>query len=383
MKRNNFMATSRSSIVNVGVMARLSLALCAISGSITLAWVFLGVVGVHAAGVIETPTQATPWAVAIDKSNHVWVAEPGCDAQPRCPSAFPSYIGEYNRTNGALVQNFLEPQGYSSPVFLAIDAKGNIWFTEPTTNAIGKLTPTSPPRWHQWAVPTANANPYDLVFDSNGNIWFTEFSGNQIGFFNTATKIFVETVIPTPGSVPYGITRASNGNIWFVENSQPKIARFTPTTTGAIKIVEQVVNSPTGPTPHLITTDGAGNIWYSEGFSGDIGEYMPKTKTHTNINVSIGLCPSPTPGTTPTACPGTHISGIGVDSLGHVWFDDALSARVGYYDPTTGVVKTLTLANPNAHPHDGLALDGNNNTWFTEEFASPSGMLGEIPAGTL
>lgn len=363
------MATSRSSRVNVGMIVRISLALFAMSGGITLAWVFLGIVGVHAAGVIETPTQATPWGVAIDKSSHVWVAEPGCDAQPRCSNAFPSYIGEYNETNNTLVHNFLEPKSYSSPVFLAIDAKGNIWFTEPTTNAIGKLTPTAPPRWRQWTVPTANANPYDLIFDKNGNIWFTEFTGNKIGFFNTATQKFVETATPTPGSNPYGITKDPSGNIWFVENSQQKIARFMPTTTGAIKIIEQVINSPGGPTPHLITTDKVGNIWYSEGFSGDIGEFIPKTKTHTNINVLTG--------------PGPHISGIGVDSLGRIWFDDSLNARVGYYNPTKGTVTTLVLTNPNPHPYDGLALDSNNNAWFTEEFASPSGMLGEIPAGTL
>src|SRR5216683_157526 len=174
MKGQNFSVASRSSKLNVGMIVRLSLALLVTLGSIALAWMILGLTSARAAGVIETPTQATPWAVAFDKSSHVWVAEPGCDAEPNCTTTFPSYIGQYNRTNGALVKNFKEPTGFSSPVFLLVDKHGNIWFSEPTTNAIGRLTPvtiTGLPAWKQWKVPTASASPYDLVLDNNCNSW--------------------------------------------------------------------------------------------------------------------------------------------------------------------------------------------------------------------
>lgn len=386
----NFSVASRSSKLDMGMIVRLSLALLVTLGSIALAWIILGLTGAHAAGVIETPTKATPWAVAFDKSSHVWVAEPGCDAEPNCQTAFPSYISEYNRTNNTLVKDFPEPTGFSSPVFLLVDSHGNIWFTEPTTNAIGRLTPATKtgPAWKQWTVPTASASPYDLVLDNNGNIWFTEYSANKIGFFNTTTKTFVETAIATAGSLPYGITKDAAGTIWFAESAAPsaapKIGSFTPTTTGTITIKEHVINKTGGPMPHLIVADSAGNIWYSEGFSGDIGRFNPTTKAHKNINVAKGACPSPTPGVTPTPCPSqTHISGIGVDSTGRIWYDDAPNAIVGVYAPTSGALKTLTLSNPLAHPYDGLAMDSAGNTWFTEEFASPSGNLGEIPAGTL
>ncbi len=382
----NFSVASRSSKLDVGMIVRLSLALLVTLGSIALAWIILGLTGVHAAGVIETPTTALPWAVAFDKSSHVWVAEPGCDAEPNCQTAFPSNISEYNRTNDTLVKDFTEPSGFSSPVFLLVDSHGNIWFSEPTTNAIGKLTPATKtgPAWKQWVVPTANASPYDLVLDNNGNIWFTEYSANKIGFFNTTTKTFVETATPTSGSLPYGITKDAAGTIWFAESAQQKIGSFTPTTTGTITIKEHVINKTGGPMPHLIVADSAGNIWYSEAFSGDIGRFNPTTKAHKNINVAIGACPSPTPGVTPTPCPSTtHISGIGVDSTGRIWYDDALNAIVGVYAPTSGTLKTLTLSNPLDHPYDGLAMDSAGNTWFTEEFASPSGNLGEVPAGTL
>jgi streptogramin lyase len=79
----------------------------------------------------------------------------------------------------------------------------------------------------------------------------------------------------------------------------------------------------------------------------------------------------------------THISGISVDSKNRIWFDDALNAVVGYYDPSTGAIKTLTLSDLSDHPHDGLAVVSSDNTWFTEEFGGLTGRLAELPAGTL
>ena len=325
MRRNDFLETSRSSVVNTGKVVKLCLSILAIVGSVALTWTFLYIGQAHASGIIETPTQTNPWAIAIDKSSNIWVAEPGCDAEPSCSTAFPSYIGEYKNSD-VLLKNYLEPAGYSSPVF--------------------------------------------LIVNSTGTIWFTEYSANKIGFFNTTTQKFMEKVVPTAGSQPYGITKAPNGGIWFVENTQQKIGSFTPTTSGTVTITEHIINNPGGPTPHLITADSAGNIWYSEGFSGDIGEFVPLKNTFTNINVSVGFTQK-------------HISGIAVDTTGRIWFDDSLNARIGYYNPTSGKINTLTLSNPNAHPHNGLATDSKGNTWVAEVFGGPTGSLAKIPAGTL
>jgi virginiamycin B lyase len=353
--------TPRGIIIRIAAIATLL--------TVTLAWSFASRGSIaFASSVIETPTQTTPWGVAFDNSGHIWVAEPGCDPNPICQSAFPSYIGEYNTANDTLVQNYLQPSGFSSPLFVAVDSTGHIWFTEPKSNAIGRLIPGSTPNWEQWTIPTPNAIPYDLVADKHGNIWFTEHGASEIGFFNTSTQTFVETPTPTAGSDPYGITLASGEKIWFAENTVPKIGSFTLTASGSITIKEHTFSTNPALTAHLITSDHAGNIWYSEGFAGQIGEWLPP-KTSGNIPVSTA--------------PSSHISGISVDSKDRIWFDDSLNAVVGYYDPSTGTIKTLTLSDLGDHPHDGLAVDSSDNIWFTEEFGGPTGRLAEIPAGTL
>src|SRR5712692_8312037 len=98
MRRNDFLETSRSSVVNTRKVFKLCLSLLAIVGSVALAWTLLDISQAYASGIIETPTHTNPWAIAIDKSSNIWVAEPGCDAEPSCSSAYQSYIGEYNNS---------------------------------------------------------------------------------------------------------------------------------------------------------------------------------------------------------------------------------------------------------------------------------------------
>ena len=78
-KGHNFLGNSQSSSVKMGMIVRLILSLLATLGSIALAWTVINPPRALASGIIETPTQANPWDVAIDTFGRAWVAEPGCD----------------------------------------------------------------------------------------------------------------------------------------------------------------------------------------------------------------------------------------------------------------------------------------------------------------
>lgn len=320
--------------------------------------------------IAQQATSLMPWGITLDAAHgYVWVAEPGCNLTPLCP-ATTGNIGQYAYSDGSFVQDINEPTGYTSPLFIAVDKNGFLWFTEPNSDAIGEYDPQSG-SWNQWPL-KKGAIPYDLVFDRQGNLWFTEYGTNSIGFLNTQTRTLVDNSTPTPNSTPYGIVMAPDGTLWFTENEDGlgQIGSFTPTTSGKITINEHKV---VAQRPHLITTDKAGNIWYSDGFSGFIGVFNPRTGTSNQFLVYSGTC-------TPTSCTGTHISGIAVDTQGHIWFTDSLSQRVGYLIPSSGQVVARTLKTNNAHPYDGLAIDSSNRVWFTDQFGL---MLNLWPAGTL
>ncbi len=310
---------------------------------------------------MHAATAMAPWGVTLDPPHgFVWVAEPGCEPLPTCLSAFPGVIGQYALSDGSFIQNITEPSGYSSPLFIVVDTAGNLWFTEPNTDAIGEYNPRTG-TWNQWHTKKGSA-PYDLLFDAQGNLWFTEIAGNNIGFFNPHTQKLVENTVTTIASNPYGITLDAKGVIWFAENNVGlgQIGSFTPNASGKVTIIEHKVDAL--HPPHLITSDRMGNIWYSEGFAGYIGEFNAATGVNISFRVYLGVC------TNINTCTGTHISGIQVDNQGNVWFTDSLSQRIGYLIPATGQVVTITLP-ANVHPHDGLVIDSSSRVWFTEQNA--------------
>src|SRR5579859_6931127 len=361
---------------HIGITLRISLALFCILTSAILAYAVL-ISSHNSAHAAPTLTEINtsggyPWGIGFDNAGNAWVALPGCDPAPVCPSTRQGSIQQVSRSKFNSVNTYSEPSGFSSPVFVAIDAANNVWFTEPMSNAIGELTPGSN-SWQQWNVPTSSAAPYDLAFDASGNLWFTEINANKIGEFIPSTHQFNETPTPTGGSKPYGIVGPdpSTGQMWFTENisSVARIGSFLPPTTGALStqnIKEYLTNSGSSSvTPHLITFDRNGNIWWTEGWDKDIGKLVisqavPGTKqgvTEYGVPACSGSC-------------ATHISGIGVDSAGTVWFDDSLSGRVGSFVPSTNTFSMISLPNGSAHPHDGLAVDSSNNVFVAEEFAN-------------
>ena len=339
------------------------------------------------------------WGIAVDTGGNVWIAEPQCDANvnavppPICTppvSGISGGILEYSSSGFNSISSPLQklpmPSGYSSPFFLAFDSKGNLWFTEPVTNAIGEYDTKG--NWHQWSVTTAGASPFDLTFDQFGHLWFTEVSVNKIGEFDPVTGNMInEFATPTPNSRPYGITGPdpTTHSIWFTENNATvhRIGQITPKADGTISgsMNEYLTNTAQGGiTPHLITYDHQGNIWWSDGYGGTIGQLViSQASNGTNQGVTEYNVPSPG---CSTPC-GSHISGIAVDSTGTVWFDDSLNSRYGSYTPGTNTFNMYVIGGSitsNSHPHDGLAVDCNNNIWIGEEFGNN---LDESLSGTI
>ena len=331
---------------------------------------------------ISLPSQS-PWGVAFDHSGNVYVAIPACDPTPVCsPNTAGQYpvgaIAKVNASTFSVVQTFTPPAGYSSPVFLAVDSSGNVWFTEPSTNALGKLNPANG-SFQQWTAPSSGA-PFDLTIDGQGNIWFTEVLGNKIGMFNPTNLQFSETPTPTANSKPYGIVGPdpTSGAIWFTENNAAvaRVGSFKPPVSGTLStssINEYIIpQQGTSTTPHLLDYDYSGNIWVTGGFDGSFYRLaIAQLVSGSSSGVTRILVPCP--GGAVGAC-GEHISGIGIDGAGAIWVDDSINNQIVSYNK--GTFTQIPLAT-NSHPHDGLGVDSSNSVFFTEEFANKLGKIAQ------
>ncbi len=363
------------------VLACIGLALLAVISGGTFAWHLLGQKpkSAHAASSINyLTTHGQPWGMVIDSTDtNLWVAEPNCDGNPYCGSTGgtppPGSIGEYNVKTFLKTADFVPPAPASyNPMFIALNA-GNLWFSDPTNHAIGELIPATN-TWMEKVIP--GSYPVGIAFDKNGNLWYSDYATGAVGEFNTSTLIATETPMPTAGTSPYGMTIAPDGvTVWFTENSLSSVGSFTAPASGTLTtaaIKEYPFTGPKGTTPHLITTDSAGIPWFSTGFGGQVAEV--KAGVVTTFCVSNGVA-------------NPHISGIGIDSTGKVWFDDSLNSRIGYLTPanyandcnngsSAGVTYTILPNSP--HTHDGLIVDKTNTVFFGEQYNDE---LGQILAG--
>ncbi len=313
------------------------------------------------------PSGREPWGTALDSKGKVWLAIPGCDPAPTCSASTPAgKIAEFNPATSSWIATYQLPSGYAQPLFLAFDAQGRLWFPMPMDNSIGMLNPSNN-TFQQWAVPTANAGPWDVAVDQNGMIWFTEHYTNQIGRFDPVAQTFMEVPTPASNSQPYGIAVDASNNVWFTENTSSVALIAEYTSSGTLREYKIRSSPPGGLTPHLITVDPNGNIWWTEGWVGMIGE----------LHITLAV-PGTTKGVTEYAynppcstCSGKHTSGIGVDSNGLIWFDDAEQEIFGSFpDSGTGSFTIYNAPTANGHPHDGLHVDSQNRVWFDEEFAN-------------
>ncbi|HKV56659.1 MAG TPA: hypothetical protein VJO32_00195, partial [Ktedonobacteraceae bacterium] len=307
-----------------------------------------------------------PWGTAFDGSGRVWVALPGCDLAPSCPSSTPpGKLALFDPGTQSWVTVVSLPAGYGQPVFVAVDHSGKVWFTMPVTNAIGMYDPVAT-TVSQWAVPTASAGPWGIAIDANGKVWFTEHYVNQIGSFDPNTQTFHEIATPASNSNPYGITVDASNNIWFTENTDAVALIGEYTTQGVLKEYK-IRNTPTGGTgltPHLITIDPNGNIWWSEGWVGAIGTLnVAAAQPGTNNGVTEYFY------TPPCGSCGSHTSGISADKQGLIWLDDSLQNNFGSF-PVGGGSFSFYNSPSGGHPHDGLNVDSQNRVWFDEEFAN-------------
>lgn len=236
----------------------------------------------------------------------------------------------------------------------------NIWFTEASNNAIGKMS-SSGTLLNEFSLGTL---PGGLAKGPDGNIWFTEESANKIGVMSTSGT--VQQLYPIGGTNPLGIVSGNDGALWFTEYnlgtpSNARIGRIT--TAGSLMEFPTPATTAAAPTTQVATTL----------------TFSPYVATG-----SMAAAPSPT--STPAfgnncgaaACEPKEII-VGPDN--NIWFDESNGNACNWGAISkivvSGTAGTITeYINTNAYNDlNGLASGPDGNIWVTEGCAHWFGIL--------
>jgi virginiamycin B lyase len=218
---------------------------------------------------------------------------------------------------------------------------GNVWFTEPTPNKIGRITAGGTVT--EFSVPTANAKPYAIAAGPDGASWFTEQNAAKIGRITVGGTI---TEFPIPGSAR-DIVAGSDGALWYSRGS--KVGRIT--TGGNVTEFDVALNADE------IVNGPDGRLWFNGGVVGFAALGRVTTSG------AFSAVPLPDPGIE------TGVVRLARGPDGAVWYTVAESLQFSQIEVgrVTPDGSATTFKRPRGLPlPEGLTGGPDGAVWFTE-----------------
>jgi streptogramin lyase len=267
-------------------------------------------------------------------------------------------------TSGTVSQSsLLTPD--STPLGLAADARGGVWFAEHGGSSVGQVD--SAGRVYEYPV-AANSQKGLGVLDGmatgrDGMVWFTDASSvvPRVGHLDPATGKSTLYELPTGGAADFtggqviDITAGPDGAMWFAANAAGAVGRID--SSGAVTAYPTV-----GQAPYAITTGPDKALWFTDTSSGSIGRLAPAT----------GTVKAYSPPSSGAGSPATGGITTGPDKA--MWFTETGVGKIGRLDPVTGAITEYTVPTANAAP-EGIVSGPDGAVWFTEAAAGNIGRI--------
>lgn len=219
--------------------------------------------------------RATPTG-AITEFNNTFALSQKAVAGPDGALWFASGSNIVRITRDGVLSSF-SPPGLGNATGIASGPDGNIWVTDSTKNAIGRMTITGVYTAYSDGI-SPNASPQDITAGPDGNLWFTEWSLDRIGRITPAGLVTEFSAGMTAKSGPRTIIAGPDGNLWFTMRSgtsswsldangkatnvvnRNSIGRITPNGV----ITEFGVDVLNNAGLNAITVGPDSNLWFTE-----------------------------------------------------------------------------------------------------------------------
>ncbi|HEU5229321.1 MAG TPA: hypothetical protein VFU49_16005 [Ktedonobacteraceae bacterium] len=300
---------------------------------------------------------------AIDHKGRIWFGEMGHN-----------YLAMFD-PRAHKFQQMTPPRGAAGIMGISVAADDTIWFAEQYANYIGHYVPatgqyqtydlpklTVPDPSNKNSTLTLPSAPNDTALDAQGNVWFTELNADSIGMLDVHRGQFKYYPLTPTKSVqklnPYGITVDRHGIVWFTEASSSQIGRLDPA-TGAIRFFAAQNNHNT---LMEITSDAQGNIWATAFDDYLLLKFAPATEQFTAY-------------TAPHATSGSGaLYGVLAAQDGAIWVTVTAENVIARLDVATGRFAYYSVPTKDSSPL-GIVMGSDHTLWFTEASSDKIGML--------
>lgn len=300
---------------------------------------------------------------ALDHQGRIWFGEMG-----------KNYLAVFDPRTKTF-QQIRPPHGLDGIMGIAVAADDTIWFAEQTANYIGHYFPTGG-QFRIYPLPTlampastsAHSTsllpvaPNDLALDAHGNVWFTELNADSLAMLDVQTGRIKQFPLSATRSVqklyPYGITVDAHNIVWFTESSNTRLGRLDPQTG---KINYFTPPDASGPLME-VTSDAQGTIWITSFSSGLLLSFNPRTDTFKSYHATI------------KGEGAGGIYGVIATTDGEVWIALTSENAIARLDVAANRFTFYPIPTQASLPF-GLVMAPNHAIWFTEAGSDKIGML--------
>jgi len=250
------------------------------------------------------------------------------------------------------------------------DGTGNtdLFFTEQNADAIGALrvSPNGTPIAEQH-FSCVCIQPLGIALDPNGDIWYSEGTSNRIGRMTLdAAHPFTTILAPRHYNIPNPVSESTPG-------AQP------PSGGGGI---QPLPVTATTTLPHSVALDGKGRVWYTGEASETVG-YLDPAKAVPNTTDGFTDTPGPVNEFGRALAP----ADLAIDPAGTAWIADEYGDQIAKATiAADGSIHASFAFRPTARNSltDSPLVDPQGNLWFNEAGANLitriSGVAAKAPA---
>ena len=171
---------------------------------------------------------------------------------------------------GQISEFSIGPNTMPGPAYIAPGADGNLWFTEPYTQKLGRITPSGQITEYSNGLGPGSV-PDGITPGPDGNMWFTDaglLAGGTsgIGWITPSGQISEYAAGLNQIIFPFAIAPGADGNMWFtdarvvVAGETSAIGRITPSG----QITEYSAGLKPGSGPQGIAPGPDGNLWFTD-----------------------------------------------------------------------------------------------------------------------
>ncbi len=332
--------------------------------------------------------ESYPNGIAAGPEGNLWFTEPGT-----------ARIGRI--TPSGQVTEFPLPDSSGEPMAITAGPDANLWFTEPNRDTLGRITPAG--QVEEFPLP-AGEEPQQITDGGDGDLWFTETRddqgarepeeptagerGDKIGQI-TPSGVLTEFQLPEPRPLEYArpssITDGPDGNLWFVASAAKKIGRITPSGQTTYFSVRQE--------PYGITAGPGGDLWFTELFANCSSESKLEGSKIGRITISGKVTEFPLPSLESdpfaiTAGPDGNLWFFGSDGPGCKGWRPGTGpgaseigsiSPIGMHHVTEFVTESLPRGPRAAQFRGAITAGPDGNLWFTEPWTDRIGRITPAP----